>query len=93
MAIPCPVLEVETIPHGSLVASTAFRYGTRLREDYTREVLLLDFISFATTCFGTSYTIPRLAIGYHLLDTFRGALFARLTTGDRSFLIFSARGR
>jgi hypothetical protein len=52
MAIPYPVLEVETIPHGSLIASTMFGYGARLREDYTREVLL-DFIPFATTRFGT----------------------------------------
>jgi hypothetical protein len=93
MAIPYPVLEVETIPLGSLVASTVFRYGTRLREDYTREGLL-DFIFFCDGAF-RDYTVPRLAIGYQL-DTFRGALFARLTTGeqpaietsDRFFILF-----
>jgi hypothetical protein len=74
-----------------------FRFGTGLRKDYTREALL-DFILFCDDAF-RDYTVPRLAIGYQL-DTFRGALFARLTTGEQpaieasdGFYLFLARGR
>jgi hypothetical protein len=81
MAFPYLVLDVETIPHGSFVASTMLRYGTRLREDYTRE-LSLDFIFFCDDAFRDIYTVPRLAIGYQL-DIFRGALFVRLTYGEQ----------